>query len=107
MAEHGGKLPEPVQLQVSTICDLFLDHSQQHNSPRTYAWYKGYLQDFCDQFGALCVLDLRSFHVHRWLDQHKGWGLGSRRCGIVSVKRAFHFAYTEGILRESPLRALK
>jgi hypothetical protein len=40
MAEHGGKLPEPVQLQVSTLCDLFLEHSEKQHQPQTHEWYQ-------------------------------------------------------------------
>ncbi len=107
MAEEGGRVPEPTRLTVAVLCDLFLDHSERHNDRRTYDWYKKFLQDFCDQYGKVVVTDIKPFHVNRWLDLHKGWGYGSRRCAIISVKRAFNWAFGEGVLRENPLRALK
>ncbi len=107
LAEETGQIQEPTKLAVASLCDLFLEHSQRHNDPATYEWYKSFLQDFCEHHGRLMVADLRPFHVNRWLDLHEGWGTGSRRCGIVSVKRVFNWAATEGLIRESPLRSLQ
>src|SRR5262245_22186509 len=39
---------ETPAITVAAICDRFLGHSQKHNEPATYAWYKDYLQDFCN-----------------------------------------------------------
>jgi 2-oxo-3-hexenedioate decarboxylase len=47
MAEHDGKVPEPTRLTAASVCDLFLDHSEKHNSPRTFEWCKGYLRRKC------------------------------------------------------------
>ena len=48
--------------------------------------------------GGLRALDVKPFHVTRWLDRHPGWGDGSRRCAITAVKRAFNWAVSEGLL---------
>ena len=106
MAEHDGKVPEPTRLTATSVCDLFLDHSEKHNGPRTFEWYKGYLQDFCEHFGRLMISDLRPFHVTRWLDKHPGWD-GSRRCAVIAVKRAFNWAAGEGLIPTSPFRQVK
>jgi integrase len=106
MAESGACVPEPTKLAVAAVCDLFLDHSQRHNEPATYAWYNKYLQDFCAHHGRLMVCDVRPFHVNRWLDLHGGWRVGSRRCAIAAVKRVFNWALSEGLIRETPLRSL-
>src|SRR5262249_18870551 len=107
MAEEGGKVPTPAQLTVASVCDLYLDFSQRHHEPRTYQWYKDFLQDFCDHHGRLSVADLKPFHVNRWLDLHPGWGDGGRRCGVTCVKRAFNWAEGEGLIPASPVRAVK
>jgi integrase len=106
MAEHDGKVPEPTRLSAPSVCDLFLDHSKEHNDPRTFDWYKGYLQVFCQHFGRLMISDLRPFHVARWLKMHKGWN-GSRRCAVIAVKRAFNWAGAEGLIPKSPFRQVK
>src|SRR4051794_21522963 len=40
--------PVASALTVAAVCDLFLDHSQKHNEPGTYAWYKSFLDDLCN-----------------------------------------------------------
>jgi integrase len=106
MANGSGKLPEADTLRVATVCDLFLDYSEKHHVPDTFAWYKQYLQDFCDLHGALLVQDLKPLHVSRWLDSHPGWK-GARRCAVIAIKRAFNWAESEGLLAVNPLRKVK
>jgi hypothetical protein len=103
MASGSGKLPEADTLRAATVCDLFLDHSQKHHVLDTFAWYKQYLQDFCDLYGTLLVQDLKPLHVSKWLDAHPGWK-GARRCAVIAIKRAFNWAEGEGLLTANPLR---
>src|SRR5262245_39605059 len=107
MAREGGQLPEAATLTVAQVCDLFLDWSQRHNDPRTYDWYRGYLQDFCDHHGGLRVMQLKPFHVTQWLDRHAGWNDGSRRCAITAVKRVLNWAADEGILPANPVKKVR
>jgi hypothetical protein len=58
MARDGAELPEPSTLRLAQVCDLFLDWSSRHNEPRTYGWYKDFLQDFCDLYGGTAPSDL-------------------------------------------------
>ena len=37
MANGSGKLPQADTLRVATVCDLFLDHSEKHHVPNTFA----------------------------------------------------------------------
>jgi integrase len=106
MANGSGRLPDADTLRVVTVCDLFLDHSQKHHIRDTYSWYRGYLQDFCDQHGTLILQDLKPLHVSRWLDSHPGWK-GARRCAVIAIKRAFNWAEGEGLLALNPLRRVK
>jgi integrase len=104
MAADGGDLPAPSILSVAQVCDLFLDWSQRHNDSRTYQWYKDFQQDFCDACGGVRALDVKPFHVTRWLDRHDGWGDGTRRCAVTAVKRAFNWAEAEGVLPTNPVK---
>jgi integrase len=106
MATGSGKLPETDTLRVATVCDLFLDYSEKHHLANTFAWYKQYLQGFCDLYGMLLVQDLKPLHVSKWLDSHPGWK-GSRRCAVIAIKRAFNWAEGEGLLTINPLRKVK
>jgi integrase len=101
MASGSGKLPEADTLRVATVCDLFLDHSEKHHVPDTFAWYKQYLQDFCDLYRMLLAQDLKPLHVSRWLNSHPGWK-GARRCAVIAIKRAFNWAAGEGLLALNP-----
>ncbi len=37
MTNGSGKLPEADTLRVATVCDLFLDYSEKHHVPDTFA----------------------------------------------------------------------
>jgi hypothetical protein len=81
-------------------------------TPDTYWWYHSYLEDFCNHLdggtplGLLSAVELRPFHVTRWLDGHPGWTTG-RGCAIRAIKRAFNWADDEGFLRPNPIKAVK
>ncbi|HEV3146136.1 MAG TPA: tyrosine-type recombinase/integrase, partial [Gemmataceae bacterium] len=107
MAEDPVSVSTTVQMLCCTVCDLFLQHSEKHHEPDTFRWYKSFLEDFCSTYPRLAVADLKPFHVNRWLDQHDGWGQGSRRHAIICVKRAFSWADDEGLISTSPIRKLK
>jgi integrase len=96
-------LPDPT---VAVVCDLFLDWCQRHNAPRTYQWYREYLQDLCEHCGAVRATELKPFHVTRWLDRHPSWK-SSRRSAITAIKRAFNWAAEEGVIDSSPLKKLR
>jgi integrase len=106
LADHEGEAPKAEALTVASVCDLFLDYSQKQHKPETYQLYRYYLQDFCDTHGRRMAVELKPFHVSRWLDGHPTWK-GSRCNAIESVKRAFGWAEAEGLLTKSPLKAVK
>ena len=37
-----------VAFKVAEVCDQFLSHAERHNEPKTFTWYKKFLQSFCD-----------------------------------------------------------
>lgn len=106
MATDPANLPRPDKLLAATVCDLFLDHSQKHHAPETYANYRHFLQAFVATYGRSVAADLKPFHVSRWLDDHPTW-VGGRRHAVIAVKRAFSWAEQQGILSPNPLRTLK
>jgi integrase len=106
MATDPANLPKPEKIAVALICDLFLDHSQKHHNPETYANYKHFLQSFSEAYGRDLAAELKPFHVTRWLDAHPSWK-GGRRHAVIAVRRAFSWADQQGILSPNPLRTLK
>ena len=106
MADQSGRLPEPKYLSVAVICDLFLRHSEKHNSADTFAWYKHFLQSFCDACGTVPALEVKPFHVSGWLDANPSWTTG-RRNAVICVKRAFNWAEGEGLLPTNPLKKVR
>jgi len=106
MAADPANIPRASEVQVCSVCDLFLDFSQKYHKPDTYRGYKDFLQDFCLMYGTLLAGDLKPLHVSRWLDAHKGWK-GSRRNAVVAVKRAFNWADAEGVLQPNPIKTVK
>jgi integrase len=111
MAEEG-RTPEKktAALQSVMLFDLFLEHSEKHNSLDTYKWYRNFLQSFADfhGYGKLPVADVQPHHVNRWLDANK-WGDTSRWAGITCAKRAINWGVEQGYLQEGDnhLRRLK
>ncbi len=106
MAGDAPQAVRPSDTRVIAVLDLFLDHSRKHNAPRTYEWYRDFLQDFSDMYGLLRVEDLKPFHVTRWADSHPDWE-GARWGAITAVKRAFNWAADEGLIAASPVKKVK
>lgn len=106
MATDAVNLPRPEKILVEIVCDLFLDHSEKHHSPDTFANYKHFLQSFCDAHGRQPAAGMKPIHVTRWLDAHPKW-TGARRHAVIAVKRAFSWAEQQGVLAANPLRTLK
>ena len=74
-----GQPPEPPTPASSPSCDLFLDHSQQHNKPPTLrAGTSTSCRTSATSTARCWCADLKPFHVTRWLDAHPGWK-GTRR----------------------------
>jgi integrase len=108
LLHEGGQITAPgVALSVAQVCDLFLDWCQRHNEPSTYDHYRFFLQDFCGRDGGLNSLDLKPFHITRWLDRHTGWGNGGRRSAIGAIKRVFSWAESEGLLPMNPIKRVR
>jgi integrase len=106
MAADPANLPKPQVIATALICDLFLDHSEKHHTPDTFANYKHFLQSFCRRYGTLPAAELKPFHVTKWLDDHPTWK-GGRRHAVIAVRRAFSWADQQGILVPNPLRSLQ
>jgi integrase len=108
MAEKGPAVPAAALSNptVTAVCNLFLDFSQKAHAPRTYDWYRDFLEDFCGFAGRLRLSEVDSTHVAAWLDRHPDWK-GTRRGAIIAVKRAFNWAHTEGKIEANPLGMVK
>jgi integrase len=106
MASDPANLPKPDKLLVATVCDLFLDHSEKHHSPDTFANYRHFLQLFSNAYGRDLAAGMKTFHVTRWLNDHPRWK-GGRRHAVIAVRRAFSWAEQQGILTPNPLRSLR
>jgi len=108
MAQQGPALPAaPLRdPTVTAVCNLFLDFSEKAHTPRTYEFYRDFLEDFCGYAGKLRLSELDASHVAAWLDRHPDWK-GCRRGAVIAVKRAFNYAYGEGKVEANPLRTVK
>jgi integrase len=110
-------IPAPPRCpSVGEVFDKFLEWCQQKKAPRTYEWYKGHIQDFCDALKArpqqlrpsrLPADQLRPFHVSEWVDGHATWGSNQKRGAIVAVTRPFNWAAKQGYLDASPVRGVE
>ena len=107
MATGSVSPPVSADAPIITILDAYLewlDHRVREGSksPRTFAWYKKYLQDFSVfQTEAYRVRDLaidrlEPFHIYQWVDSHTGWKTG-KRGAMTAVQRAFNWAARAGL----------
>jgi integrase len=106
MSARPENLPAADKITVARLSDLFLDQSQRHHAPDTYAIYRHFLQSFCDSYGRLAAAAIKPFHVSRWVDAHKTW-TGARRHAVMAVKRAYSWADKQGVLSPSPVRSVE
>lgn len=97
--------PDVPSLQVATLCDLFLDYSKVNHTADSYRNYRFFLQDFCTVHGMATALDIKPFHVTRWLDSKSNWN-GAKRHAIITVKRAFSWSEQQGLIASNPLRSI-
>jgi integrase len=89
---------------VVAILEAYLDWCQKHRAPRTYDWYRDYVQSFAESIPRdLAVGQLKPIHVQRWVDAKPGWGRG-KRGAIAAVQRAFNWAAKMGLIASSPVR---
>ena len=62
--------PEAPDTTVVVILAAFLEWTQKHKKPATYEWHRHYLQSFVKAIAPeLRVVELKPFHVTRWLDK--------------------------------------
>jgi integrase len=106
MAGDTPAIARPYDVLVVTTLDLFLEHAHLHNAPRTYEWYRSFLQDISNRCGSLRVEVLKPFRVNRWLDSHADWDT-ARWGAITAVKRAFNWVVYEGLIANSPVKKVK
>ena len=58
MASDPATLPDPARVVTAQVCDLFLSHSERHNEPAMYRWYKHFPQSFCTLHWRTPAVDL-------------------------------------------------
>ena len=102
---RGRDRPEPPAGDAAvSILDAFLDWCQKHRAPRTYEWYREYLQSFARSIPRDLTVDrLKPIHVQQWVDAQPGWRRG-KRGAIAAVQRAFNWAAKMGLIGASPVR---
>jgi integrase len=95
---------------VKELAFAFLDHVQANNAPRTYDWYKDYLESWVNSLPVhIKVKNLKLAHAHTWLNAHyPATGNANTRHGAIStIQRLFNWAVDMGYLEFSPLAKLK
>ncbi len=89
------------------VMDAFFDWCQKHKAPRTYQWYRRYLESSGRSLpGDPVLAELRPFHVQRWLDAHPDWKTG-KRGAVIAVQRAFNWAVRMGLIDANPIRSIE
>lgn len=96
--EARAQAPAVAPATATAILDEFLGWVAAHRSPRTYEWYRGYLQALADSLPeGLRADELRPWHVARALDGRE-WGAHHRYNFGRAAKRASAWAARMGLL---------
>jgi integrase len=104
MTRRGDEPVPAIGDSVVAILDSYLEWCLKHRAPRTFDWYRDYLQSFARSIPRdLTVERLKPIHVQQWADSQPGWGRG-RRGAITAVQRAFNWATKMGLIGASPVR---
>jgi integrase len=98
--------PAERDLTVAELCDLFLQWSKLRHAEETFRWHKRFLQEFCTLHGRRKASEIVPYHVTQWLDNNR-CGNGKRRHASYVVKRAFSWAFKEGLLSKHALAPIK
>lgn len=89
---------------LAAIFDEFLEWTQKHRAERTYEWYQDRIQWFLGTVHTdLTVVQLKPYHVQRWLDAHADWSDGHRRGCITALQRGLRWATNMGHIDASPI----
>jgi integrase len=96
------KTPAESELTVAELCDRFLRWSKLRHTEETFTWHQTFLQRFCDLHGKTKATEVVPYHVTLWLDANPKWK-GARRHAAYAVKRAFSWAFKEGLLSKHVL----
>jgi integrase len=97
---------ESTDATTASLCEAFLAYSHAENEPKTYQFYRDFLQQFVNLYGAVRVRDLKPYHITRWFEAHPKWNQSTRRCAITAIKRAMNWAVHEGYLTNNPLKGV-
>jgi integrase len=102
-----GQVKTPTRLTVAEAFDTFLDWASREKKAATFEHYRYFLQSFADTgVKPKPVSDLIPHHLTKWLQAH-GWNSTSRNRAVSCVKRALSWCVQEGLIPDSPLKAVK
>jgi integrase len=95
-----------MDITVNGLIEKYLSWCKNHRSPRSYEWYKNYLDNFLKHPGIrdAQALSLKPFHIIEWIDSHPTWGDNYKRGGIVAVQRVFNWAVEMGYTDFTPIK---
>lgn len=103
-----GRVVTPENITLAEVMAPFLEWSADNREPLTVAEHIRLLNSFLAFVGPNReVQSLIPHDVTRWLAENPQWGDGGKRAAIGSVKRALAWAVEEGLLKTSPLHAIK
>lgn len=102
-----GQVKTAAKLTVAEAFDAFLDWASREKKPATFEHYRYFLQSFADTgVKGRPVSDLIPHHLTKWLQAHS-WNSTSRNRAVSCVKRALSWCVQEGLIPDSPLKAVK
>jgi len=83
------KIAKVTSQSFAVIADSFLDWLTKNRATETFGWYQYRLERFCQTYPDLLAVDIRPYHVQKWVDSYDYLSQTSRRNYIRSVKARF------------------
>jgi integrase len=103
--EEPSKNPSKMSTQL--LVDRYLSWAKPRLAVATWDRYRSLLQEWVDAYGRTRAVELRPYHVTRWLETHPTWGDSSRHLATAVVKLWAAWCLLEGYLDVDRLRGVK
>jgi integrase len=90
-------------MTVAEVTALYLAHTQNEQSLRTFEGRERTIKAFADHCGAVDLSNAKPWHLRLWIDAQRQWRSDWTRKGAIStIQRCFNWALKLGIIDRNP-----
>ena len=94
------------EIRLDIMLAHFLARAKRDLKETSAASYEQHLQMFSNMFGSMKAVDVRPFHVSKWVDGQT-WGPSTKARAITTVKTAYSWAHKQGLIDTNPVKLVE